>query len=178
MATWTHSESSIFLDKDNTFETENGNICSDKPMDLKQVICNQEDTLSDWDTSKLVKTKAFRIKDILGLDENEKLMSTSTDGNNFNNLKKSSTITSNNSLNTQSVLNLSSNANILNATALFPSNLYNNKSPAMLSSSVTNAYANFMYANWIDLHSKMPDQTKYLFCLQGKCLNLYPIRHK
>lgn len=83
-----------------------------------------------------------------------------------------------NSSNTQSVLNLSSNANILNATGLFPSNLYNNKSPVMLSSSSTNAYANFMYANWIDLHSKMPDQTKYLFCLQGMCLNLYFVKQK
>lgn len=95
MATWTHSESSNLFDKDNTLETENGNMCSDKPMDLKQVICNQDDTLSDWDTSKLIKTKAFRIKDILGLDENEKLMSTSNDGNNFKIFNKSSTITSN-----------------------------------------------------------------------------------
>lgn len=59
------------------------------------------------------------------------------------------------------------NANILNASTLLPCNSFSNKNSALLSSSSPNAYTNFMYANWIDLHTKMPDQTKYLFCLQG-----------
>lgn len=59
---------------DDTYEIEINNISSDEPIDLKQVNCG-EDTSNDWDTSKLIKTKAFRIKDILGLDEKEKLAS-------------------------------------------------------------------------------------------------------
>lgn len=75
-------------------------------------------------------------------------------------------------LNTQIVHDHLPNANILNATSLMPCNSFNNKNPALLSSSSANAYTNLMYANWIDLHAKMPDQTKYLFCLQGN-LSLY-----
>lgn len=76
MAKWTDSESAIFNENDDTYETE-VNMCPDEPIDLKQVNCDvqQEDTSSDWDTTKLLKSKAFRIKDILGLDENEKTVS-------------------------------------------------------------------------------------------------------
>lgn len=75
-------------------------------------------------------------------------------------------------LNAQNVHDHMPNANILNAPTLLPCNSFSNKNPALLSSSSSsssppNAYTNFMYANWIDLHTKMPDQTKYLFCLQG-----------
>lgn len=71
-------------------------------------------------------------------------------------------------LNTHSVHDhIALNTNVLNASALLPCNSFNKKTSALLSSPSTNAYTNFMYANWIDLHAKMPDQTKYLFCLQG-----------
>ncbi|XP_055324519.1 homeobox protein ceh-30 [Sitodiplosis mosellana] len=183
MAKWTRLESPYFSDNEDTYETETDNVCSDEPIDLKQVMCNpnqcQEDASSDWETSKLVKTKAFRIKDILGLEENERIAATPSTlpnlDSNFSSLNKSSTTTPNTItspsvlkyLNAQSVHDHMPNANILNASALLPCNSFNNKNPALLSSPSPNAYTNFMYANWIDLHTKMPDQTKYLFCLQG-----------
>lgn len=77
-------------------------------------------------------------------------------------------------LNAQNVYDHLPCANILNASTVLPCNSINNKNPSALLSSSTpspNAYTNFMYANWIDLHTKIPDQTKYLFCLQG---NLSP----
>lgn len=97
MAMWTHLENFDSLDKDEAYEIQKDNVCSDEPMDLKQVDENKsiEKTLSDLNVSKLVKTKAFRIKDILGLDENEELASTPDYENNFTVLRKSSTITSN-----------------------------------------------------------------------------------
>lgn len=57
------------------------------------------------------------------------------------------------------------NANVLNSTSILPCNPFNNKMPSLISP--TTAHSNFMYANWIDLHAKTPDQTNYLFCLQG-----------
>lgn len=46
---------------------------SDKPIDLKQTYkCNQLNATNDSVLSKLVKSKAFSIKDILGLDESDK----------------------------------------------------------------------------------------------------------
>lgn len=70
-------------------------------------------------------------------------------------------------LNAQSVHDHMAHTNVLNTSALLPYNTFGKKTSPMLSSPSTNAYTNFMYANWIDLHAKMPDQTKYLFCLQG-----------
>lgn len=85
MAKWTRLESPSFSDNDDTYETETDNMCTDEPIDLKQVNSdlnqNQEDVSSDWETSKLVKTKAFRIKDILGLEENEKFTTTTSSTN-------------------------------------------------------------------------------------------------
>lgn len=52
-----------------------------------------------------------------------------------------------------------------NGPSAFQCNPFNNKTAALLSTS--NAHSNFMYANWIDVHAKTPDQTNYLFCLQG-----------
>lgn len=93
-------------------------------------------------------------------------------------------------LNVRNVHDHIAHANVLNASALIPCNHSfsnnNNKKPtppattvpasasALLSSPSTNAYTNFMYANWIDLHAKIPDQTKYLFCLQGN-LSFFPL---
>lgn len=95
-------------------------------------------------------------------------------------------------LNVQNVHDHIAHANVLNASALLPfNNSFNDKklttpaaaaaatttttaaSALQLSSPSTNAYTNFMYANWIDLHAKIPDQTKYLFCLQGN-LSFFP----
>lgn len=85
MANWTRLESPNFSGNEDTYETEIDNVCSDEPIDLKQVNCepnqNQEDASSDWETSKLVKTKTFRIKDILGLEENDKNAVTSISSN-------------------------------------------------------------------------------------------------
>lgn len=83
MANWTRMQSPSFSDNDDTFDTETYNMCSDEPIDLKQVNnCdpnqNHEDASCDWDTAKLVKSKAFRIKDILGLEDNDKLVAVST----------------------------------------------------------------------------------------------------
>lgn len=104
-------------------------------------------------------------------------------------------------LNVQNVHDHLAHANALNASALLPcNNSFNNRRPTtpqpspppqaaaatmttttastlQLSSPSTNAYTNFMYANWIDLHTKIPDQTKYLFCLQGN-LSIFPIHLK
>lgn len=80
MAKWTKLVSPQYSDNDDTYETDTNIVCSDEPIDLKQVNCepnhSHEDGSCDWETSKLVKTKAFRIKDILGLDESEKLAKT------------------------------------------------------------------------------------------------------
>lgn len=97
MAMWTHLENFDFLDKDEAYEIQKDNVCSDEPMNLKLIDENKsiKNTLSDLNVSKLVKTKAFRIKDILGLDENEQLTSTPDYENSFTVLRKSSTITSN-----------------------------------------------------------------------------------
>lgn len=102
MAKWTGLESPNFSDNEDTYETETDNMCSDEPIDLKQVNCDpnqsQEDASSDWETSKLVKSKAFRIKDILGLEENEKFATTSATANldsNFTALNKTLTTTPN-----------------------------------------------------------------------------------
>lgn len=35
-----------------------------------------------------------------------------------------------------------------------------------------NAHSNFMYANWIGLHAKAPEQTGYLFNIPGKILRI------
>lgn len=70
-------ESPKYSDNDDTYDTGMDIMCSDEPINLKQVNDepnhSQEDGSCDWETSKLVKTKAFRIKDILGLDDSEKL---------------------------------------------------------------------------------------------------------
>ncbi|XP_031631219.1 homeobox protein ceh-30 [Contarinia nasturtii] len=185
MSKWTRLESPNFSDNEDTYETETENMCADEPINLKQVNYDQnhsqEDASSDWETTKSMKTKAFRIKDILGLDDNEKMSTMPTthlDGTlNKSTITSSSNTTTSSSvlkyLNTQSVYDHMPCANILNATTMLPCNSFNNKNPSALLSSSTsstpspNAYTNFMYANWIDLHAKMPDQTKYLFCLQG-----------
>lgn len=84
MATkWMRSESpSCSSDNDDSYDMEANTMCTmaDEPIDLKQVNCevhqsHDDQTSNDWDTSRLVKTKAFRIKDILGLDDNEKFAS-------------------------------------------------------------------------------------------------------
>lgn len=95
MAMWTHLENVDSLDKGEAYEIQKNNVCSDEPMNLKQIDENKsiKNTLSDLNVSKLVKTKAFRIKDILGLDENKS--STPDYENSFTVLRKSSTITSN-----------------------------------------------------------------------------------
>lgn len=104
MANWTRLKSPQFSDNEDTYETEPDNIGSDEPINLKQVNhCdpnhNQEDSSYDWDTSKLLKAKAFRIKDILGLEENEKLANVppkSNQNGHFVTLNKtSSTLSSN-----------------------------------------------------------------------------------
>lgn len=80
MEKWTQLESPNYSDNDDTYDTETDNMCLDEPIDLKQINCdpnqNHENTSSDWDTAKFVKSKAFRIKDILGLEENDKLTTT------------------------------------------------------------------------------------------------------
>lgn len=80
MEKWTQLESPNYSDNEDTYDTETDNMCSDEPIDLKQVNYdpnqNHENTSNDWETSKLVKAKAFRIKDILGLEENDKFTTT------------------------------------------------------------------------------------------------------
>lgn len=57
---------------DDSSDTDSDEIC-DKPIDLKQTYkCNQMNATNDSVLSKLVKSKTFSIKDILGLDESEK----------------------------------------------------------------------------------------------------------
>lgn len=79
MAKWMQvDESPQCSDNENSYDDEMNDMSTiDEPIDLKQVICEShpthDDASNDWDTSRLVKTKAFRIKDILGLDDNEKL---------------------------------------------------------------------------------------------------------
>lgn len=83
MAKWMRLESpsQCSSDNDDSYDIiETNNMCTaDEPIDLNQVNCEShpahEDTSNDWDTSRLVKTKTFRIKDILGLDDNEKISS-------------------------------------------------------------------------------------------------------
>lgn len=99
MEKWTRLENPNFSDNEDTYETDTDNMCTDEPIDLKQMMCDpnqsQEDASSDWDTSKMVKTKAFRIKDILGLEENERIVATvpsklpNTIDSNFSDLNKS-----------------------------------------------------------------------------------------
>lgn len=81
-AKWMRLESpQCSSDNDDSYDMEPNDLCTaDKPIDLKQVNCevhpsHDDQTSSEWDTSRLVKTKAFRIKDILGLDDNEKFAS-------------------------------------------------------------------------------------------------------
>lgn len=75
MSKCTKSDIPQYSDDDDEYETETNILCSNKPIDLKRVSGepnhSQEDISCDWETSKLVKTKAFRIKDILGLDESK-----------------------------------------------------------------------------------------------------------
>lgn len=83
MAKWMRLDSpQCSSDNDDSYDIETDNMCTanDEPIDLKQVTCgtypaHDDQTSNDWDTSRLVKAKAFRIKDILGLDENEKFPS-------------------------------------------------------------------------------------------------------
>lgn len=63
-----------------------------------------------------------------------------------------------------------------NSSAILPYNPFNNKTAALLSS--TNAHSNFMYANWIDVQAKIPDQTNYLFCLQGNWFLVVHTNHE
>lgn len=63
------------------------------------------------------------------------------------------------------MLNQIPNVNASNASSILPYNPFNSK---VLSP--TTPHSHFMYANWIDLHAKTPDQTNYLFCLQGNFL--------
>lgn len=100
MAKWMRLESPQCTDNDDSYDNETNNLCTaDEPIDLKQVNCESQpvndDTSNDWDTSRLVKTKAFRIKDILGLDDNEKkLASAKSMPNSFTTLTKISTTSS------------------------------------------------------------------------------------
>lgn len=65
-------------------EATNDTEIDDEPIDLKQV--NRDDGRSrcdipnDWESLRLIKAKAFSIKDILGLDDKEKLRSNETYG--------------------------------------------------------------------------------------------------
>lgn len=105
MAKWTRLESPSFSDNEDTYEMDTDIVATDEPIDLKQMMCDpnqsQEDASSDWDTSKSVKTKAFRIKDILGLEENERICATvpstlpNTLDSNFFDLNKPLTTTPN-----------------------------------------------------------------------------------
>lgn len=63
------------------------------------------------------------------------------------------------------MLNQIPNVNASSASSILPYNPFNSK---VLSP--TTPHSHFMYANWIDLHAKTPDQTNYLFCLQGNFL--------
>lgn len=74
-------ESPQCSDNDDSYDTGTNNkyTIDAEPIDLKQVNLESqsvhEDISNNWDTSRLIKTKAFRIKDILGLDDNEKFNS-------------------------------------------------------------------------------------------------------
>lgn len=60
---------------DDSSDSDSDQIC-DKPIDLKQTYndnkSNQLNATNDSVLSKLVKSKAFSIKDILGLDESDR----------------------------------------------------------------------------------------------------------
>lgn len=57
---------------DDSSESDSDQNC-DKPIDLKQTYkCDQMNATNDSVLSKLVRSKAFSIKDILGLDESDK----------------------------------------------------------------------------------------------------------
>lgn len=75
MATWMKL-SDHSSDNESTNDTEIG----DEPIDLKRVDHENHHHSNDWESSlRLIKAKAFSIKDILGLDETDKLRSTHTD---------------------------------------------------------------------------------------------------
>lgn len=81
-------------ENDDTTDTE---IIDNEPVDLKQVepkhSYNHVDVENDWESLRLIKSKAFTIKDILGLDENEKLRSTQCNESDVTDLSKSSSVT-------------------------------------------------------------------------------------
>lgn len=57
---------------DDSSDSDSDQNC-DKPIDLKQTYkCDQLNATNDSVLSKLVRSKAFSIKDILGLDESDK----------------------------------------------------------------------------------------------------------
>lgn len=82
-------------ENDDTNDTE---IIDNEPIDLKQVESkhnyNHVDVDNDWESLRLIKSKAFTIKDILGLDENEKLRSTQCNESYVTDLSKSSSVLS------------------------------------------------------------------------------------
>lgn len=102
MAKWMRLESpQCSSDNEDSYDIETNDMCTtaDEPIDLKQVIyeshpAHEDQTSNDWDTSRLVKTKAFRIKDILGLDDNEKFASAKSMPIGFTTLKKVSNASS------------------------------------------------------------------------------------
>lgn len=80
METWTK-----LSDHSSDNETTNDTEIGDEPIDLKQIDHaddhNRRGESNDWKTLRLIKAKAFSIKDILGLDEKEKQRSTYSDSN-------------------------------------------------------------------------------------------------
>lgn len=60
-------------------DATNDTDIDDEPIDLKQVHRDNDGSRcsmpSDWESLRLIKAKAFSIKDILGLDDKEKLRS-------------------------------------------------------------------------------------------------------
>lgn len=80
METWTK-----LSDHSSDNETTNDTEIGDEPINLKQIDHVDDHTQrgepNDWKTLRLIKAKAFSIKDILGLDEKEKQRSTYSDIN-------------------------------------------------------------------------------------------------
>lgn len=80
MEKWKRFTEDNLNDNSDSSGSESDQMCNDEPIDLKQVTHEKHsksiDVVSvvsnDWESLKLVKSKAFRIKDILGLEENEK----------------------------------------------------------------------------------------------------------
>lgn len=70
--------------RDDGSDLESDDISVTEPINLREMDFESTHNPREWESLNLIKSKTFTIKDILGLDENEKSIAPKSDRKEFN----------------------------------------------------------------------------------------------